>query len=110
MKDRAAFSYRFPPENTPQIMMASTDLRILCLGASLVAGYSCMGAVYHPFSHSLVTMLGRTMPQVKVEIDVDGVPGDRVTTGTFVERIKKHGESLRAAMGVIRALSVDTGG
>lgn len=72
--------------------MAPEKLRILCLGASLVAGYSSMGAVFHPFSHNLVKMLNLMMPGVEVEVEVDGVPGDRVTTGRFIERMKRHCE------------------
>lgn len=84
----------FPPDRTTNIseIMAKTKLRILCLGASLVAGYSSMGAVYHPFSHHLAKVLGTIMPEVEVETIVDGVPGDRVTTGTFLERMQKHCE------------------
>lgn len=51
-----------------------------------------MGAVYHPFSNHVVKLLNMTMPGVDVEIVVDGVPGDRVTTGTFVKRMQKHCE------------------
>ncbi|CAN8102786.1 unnamed protein product [Discula destructiva] len=70
--------------------MAPKQVRILCLGASLVAGYSCLGAVYHPFSHNLLKMLRMLMPQIDFEIEVDGLPGDRVTTGRFIERMKGH--------------------
>lgn len=70
--------------------MSSKKIRILCLGASLVAGFSSMGAVYHPFSTHIVKMLKATMPDVDVEVVVDGVPGDRVTTGTFVKRMQRH--------------------
>lgn len=73
-------------------IMAKTKLRILCLGASLVAGYSSMGAVYHPFSQHLAKVLGMMMPEAEIETVVDGVPGDRVTTGTFLKRMQKHCE------------------
>lgn len=73
-------------------MEAPKQLRILCLGASLVAGFSSMGAVYHPFSHNLAKRLRTTMPGTEVEIEVDGVPGDRVTTGRFIERMSKQCE------------------
>lgn len=77
--------------------MPPKKLRILCLGASLVAGYSSNGAVYRPFSHHVVKMLGMIMPEADIETVVDGLPGDRVTTGLFLERMQKHCESL--AMG-----------
>lgn len=70
--------------------MAPKKIRILFLGASLVAGYSSMGAVYHPFSQNVVKMLGTIMPDTEIETVVDGVPGDLVTRGTFRERMQKH--------------------
>lgn len=70
--------------------MAPKKIRILFLGASLVAGYSSMGAVYHPFSQDVVKMLGTIMPDTQIETVVDGVPGDLVTRGTFRERMQKH--------------------
>lgn len=70
--------------------MAPKKIRILFLGASLVAGYSSLGAVYHPFSQNVVKMLGTIMPDTEIETVVDGVPGDLVTRGTFRERMQKH--------------------
>ncbi|KAH8774531.1 SGNH hydrolase-type esterase domain-containing protein [Diaporthe sp. PMI_573] len=70
--------------------MSIKKIRILFLGASLVAGYSSMGAVYHPFSQHVVKMLGTIMPDTKIETVVDGVPGDLVTRGKFLERMQKH--------------------
>lgn len=72
--------------------MAPEEIRILCLGASLVAGFSCAGAVYHPFSSNLVKMLKKTIPGIEVDVEVDGVPGDRVTAGTFIRRMKAQCE------------------
>ncbi|KAG8158022.1 hypothetical protein KVR01_012294 [Diaporthe batatas] len=70
--------------------MSTKKIRILFLGASLVAGYSCMGAVYHPFSQHVASMLGTILPDTKIETVVDGVPGDMVTRGRFLERMQKH--------------------
>lgn len=70
--------------------MSAKKIRILFLGASLVAGYSSMGAVYHPFSHNVVKMLGTIMPDTEIEAVVDGVPGDLVTRGKFLERMQRH--------------------
>lgn len=70
--------------------MSAKKIRILFLGASLVAGYSSMGAVYHPFSHNVVKMLGTIMPDREIEAVVDGVPGDLVTRGKFLERMQRH--------------------
>ncbi|KAL1848914.1 hypothetical protein Daus18300_013423 [Diaporthe australafricana] len=82
--------------------MSPKKIRILFLGASLVAGYSNMGAVYHPFSQNVVKMLGLTMPDTEIETVVDGVPGDLVTRGRFLERMLRHsfniaGEEILAA-------------
>lgn len=71
-------------------MKPPKQLRILCLGASLVAGFSSGGAVYHPFSHNLVQKLRIAMPDTEIEVVVDGVPGDRVTTGRFIDRMKNQ--------------------
>ena len=70
--------------------MPPKKLRILFLGASLVAGYSSWGAVYHPFSQNVVKMLRMTLPGTDIETVVDGVPGDLVTRGKFLERMQKH--------------------
>lgn len=75
-------------DDTTSTTKAPKQLRILCLGASLVAGFSSGGAVYHPFSHNLVRKLRTAMPGTEIEIVVDGIPGDRVTTGTFIDRMK----------------------
>lgn len=66
------------------------SMRILCLGASLVAGYSSGGRIEHPFSQNLATMLRATMPGTEIGIAVDGVPGDLVTRGTFLKRMRKQ--------------------
>lgn len=76
--------------------MSIKKIRILFLGASLVAGYSSMGAVYHPFSQHVVKMLGTILPDTKIETVVDGVPGDMVTRGKFLERMQKHCKWPRA--------------
>lgn len=72
--------------------MPGKKLRILCLGASLVAGFSSNGAVYHPFSDHVVKMLRMVIPGTEIETVVDGVPGDKVTSGMFLERMQNHCE------------------
>lgn len=57
-----------------------------------MAGYSCLGAVYHPFSLNVEKMLRMTMPGTEIETVVDGVPGELVTSGKFLERMQKHCE------------------
>lgn len=65
-------------------------MRILCLGASLVAGYSSGGCVEHPFAQNLARVLRASMPGTEIDIVVDGVPGDLVTSGTFSRRMQKQ--------------------
>lgn len=72
--------------------MAPKKLRILFLGASLVAGYSSLGAVYHPFSQNVVKMLSMVMPGTEIETVVNGVSGQLVSSGNFFERMQKHCE------------------
>ena len=57
------------------------DLRILCFGASLVEGYTQYGLKYTPFSTSMSTKLQQKWPDVKLDVDVNGVSGDMVTGG-----------------------------
>lgn len=90
---------------TPTTMKPPKQLRILCLGASLVAGFSSGGAVYHPFSHNLVKKLRTAMPGIEIEVVVDGVPGDRVTTGRFIDRMKNQCKSRYHTIHSVERLS-----
>lgn len=73
----------------------SKPLRILCLGNSLVYGYSDMGASEHPFAGNLAKFLRMTLVPIAratdIDIVVDGKPGDLVTRGQFLERMQKQG-------------------
>lgn len=73
--------------------MSPKTIRILCLGASLVAGYSSMGSVEHPFSENLAKTLRASLPDTEIDIVVDGVPGDLVTRGSFLRRMQGHCKS-----------------
>ncbi|KAM0806949.1 putative SGNH hydrolase-type esterase domain-containing protein [Seiridium cardinale] len=63
---------------------SKTPLRILCLGDSLTAGYPPA----HPYAGKLVEYLEAAFPTHGVEIQVDGVPGDLVTRGSFIKRME----------------------
>lgn len=78
--------------------MPPKKLRILCLGASLVAGYSCYGAVHHPFSTNMVKMIRIIEPTVDIEAIVDGLPGDKVTSGRFAQRMQSHCKSTVSSL------------
>jgi hypothetical protein len=77
-------------------------LRILCLGDSLTAGYSCYGMVFSPYSttfkESLVRLLDSEDYREKnkgrgprIEVVTDGKSGDLVSAGgTFEERMRSR--------------------
>lgn len=59
-------------------------LRILCFGDSLTAGYP----VGHPYAAKVAQKIEETFPGREVECAVEGVPGDLVTTGWFLNRMQ----------------------
>ncbi|KAI8629416.1 GDSL-like Lipase/Acylhydrolase [Xylariaceae sp. FL1651] len=61
-----------------------SPLRILCFGDSLTAGFP----VDNPYSGQLTEKIEKEYPGRKVECDVEGQPGDLVTSGHFLERIQ----------------------
>lgn len=87
-------------------------LRILCLGASLVYGYSGEGTIEHPFSQNLAKILRAALPDTDIDIVVDGVPGDLVTSGTFVKRMQSqcmsHNITSLAHIGCLHRLTMHT--
>lgn len=59
----------------------------------MVAGYSDMGRIEHPFSHNLAKLLRASLPPgTAIDMVVDGVPGDLVTRGSFLRRMQGHCE------------------
>lgn len=60
-----------------------TPLRILCFGDSLTGGYPPA----HPYADILVEKLQAAFPTHHVDAEVDGVPGDQVTNGSFLWRM-----------------------
>ncbi|OIW35662.1 SGNH hydrolase [Coniochaeta ligniaria NRRL 30616] len=66
-------------------------IRILCIGDSLTAGYSCLGAVYHPYEEKLVQMVEMAFPEYEVESVEDGMDGDLVSSrGNFLPRMTRR--------------------
>jgi lysophospholipase L1-like esterase len=65
--------------------MGKTPFRILCFGASLTEGHP----VGHPYAEALKAKLSVAFPSLDVQCDVDGVAGDLVTRGTFLERMAR---------------------
>lgn len=65
-------------------------LSILCFGDSLTAGWYKYGLEYHPYAKKLHECLQAALPTTDIMIEVDGVPGDLVTSppGSFLSRIQ----------------------
>ncbi|KAJ1326781.1 acyl-CoA thioesterase I [Microdochium nivale] len=81
------------PKHTGQRPASSakrTPLRILCFGDSLTSGFRAG----MPYSLELRLKLAAAFPHHEIHCEVDGVPGDRVVKGTFIERMR---QALRMA-------------
>ena len=63
-----------------------TQLRILCFGDSLTAGYYHWGLEYHPYAIRLEERLKEKHPSADFQITSDGLPADRVINGLFNSR------------------------
>lgn len=61
-------------------------LRILCFGNSLTRGHP----VEHPYAIRMRQVIEQAFPGRKVEYEVDGMPGDLVTVGSFISRIERN--------------------
>ncbi|KAI0545775.1 GDSL-like Lipase/Acylhydrolase [Xylaria curta] len=62
---------------------AEPPLRILCFGNSLTCGYP----VGHPYAERLAQKIEEAFPGRKVECEVEGMPGDLVTNGQYLDRM-----------------------
>ena len=83
--------------------MGSKKLRVLCFGDSLTIGYSSFGAIYHPYSETLEQMVAMALPEVEMDIVVDGRSGDMVRGG-FYERIQKNCKFVSLVPSFVRSL------
>ncbi|KAK4140026.1 SGNH hydrolase-type esterase domain-containing protein [Dichotomopilus funicola] len=70
-------------------MASPPELRVLCFGDSLTAGYASWGAIHHPYQEMLEQILSMAYPDLKVETLEDGVPGAMVKNG-FQTRMNAH--------------------
>lgn len=68
--------------------MSNQVTRVLCFGDSLTAGYTRFGAEYQPYRIVLASHLAAAFPHRKFEVWDNGVPGDTVSGGSFLERIE----------------------
>ncbi|KAI1166508.1 SGNH hydrolase-type esterase domain-containing protein [Nemania serpens] len=69
---------------------AEPPLRILCFGNSLTCGYP----VGNPYADKVAEKIEAAFPGRKVECEVEGMPGDLVTTGLFLNRMQMSWASL----------------
>jgi hypothetical protein len=73
-----------------RILNMTQSLSILCFGDSLTAGFYHHGLGYHPYAKKLYECLQAAFPTAEFMIEVDGAPGDLVTSppGSFPSRIQ----------------------
>ncbi|KAI3331964.1 GDSL-like Lipase/Acylhydrolase [Xylariaceae sp. AK1471] len=67
---------------------SESPLRILCFGNSLTCGYP----VGNPYAEALAQKIEEEFPGRKVEYEVEGLPGDLVTRGQYIERMQQSWE------------------
>ncbi|KAI0432635.1 SGNH hydrolase-type esterase domain-containing protein [Xylaria sp. FL1042] len=63
---------------------ADPPLRILCFGNSLTCGYP----VGDPYAGRMIEKIEEAFPGRRVECEVEGMPGDLVTTGQYIPRMQ----------------------
>lgn len=66
------------------------QIRILCFGASITAGFYRFGLAHHPYAKRLLQVLQTALPTTKIEVDIDALSGDRVIGGRYFERLAPH--------------------
>jgi lysophospholipase L1-like esterase len=65
-------------------------LRILCFGDSLTSGFPAD----NPYAGRMTEKIEEAFPGRKVECEVEGAPGDRVTDGRYLNRMQMSCECL----------------
>ncbi|KAL9597448.1 MAG: hypothetical protein Q9219_005140 [cf. Caloplaca sp. 3 TL-2023] len=71
-------------------MSPSNELRILCFGASITAGFHAFGFKHHPYVKQLSRRLQEAFPFRKITIDIDALSGDKVIGGQYHSRLNPH--------------------
>lgn len=66
------------------------QVRILCFGASITAGFHAFGLRFHPYAIQLQRRLDQVLAGTKVNIQIDGLPGDRVIQGSYFRRLESR--------------------
>ncbi|GAW12231.1 hypothetical protein ANO14919_015920 [Xylariales sp. No.14919] len=77
--------------NKPAKGSTEPPLRILCFGNSLTCGYP----VGNPYAVRLAQKIEEAFPGRTVEYEVEGMPGDLVTTGQYINRMQASWESAQ---------------
>lgn len=62
-------------------------LRILCLGDSLTAGYTCYGLNHFPYSTYIQASLKAFLPSTEILVKTSGLSGDCVVGGQYLGRM-----------------------
>lgn len=71
-------------------MANKQELRILCFGASITAGFHSWGLRHHPYATRLKDRLHAGLPSRSLEVEVDGLSGDRIIGGEYLSRLTRH--------------------
>ena len=74
-----------------------SEIKILCFGDSLTAGYSRYGLLHFPYAEHLKAKLQAAFPSMKIRIDVEGMSGAQVQ-GQYLGRLNRA--CLKAKDGV----------
>ena len=73
------------------------NLRILCFGDSLTAGYTMMGYAHYTYSEVLEGVLERFFPSTRITIDISGLSGDQVVGPSSMFLRRMEGKTAKAA-------------
>ncbi|KAL8667757.1 MAG: hypothetical protein Q9168_007193 [Polycauliona sp. 1 TL-2023] len=71
------------------------ELRVLCFGASITAGYYSFGLRQHPYATRLKYRLQARLSSHQIQLQVDGLSGDRVIGGQYLSRLQAQFDPTR---------------
>ena len=74
---------------------AKEQIRVLCFGASITAGWSSYGFHHYPYASRLSARLADELPTSHFSIEVDGSPGDTAIKGQYMNRIQRDVRNAR---------------
>ncbi|KAL8652389.1 MAG: hypothetical protein Q9226_004292 [Calogaya cf. arnoldii] len=91
-------------------MAQAQEIRVLCFGASITAGWYNSGLQRHPYAIRLKDRLRKALPSYNVEVDIDGQSGDRVVGGEYLSRLEPYFNVIGGKKGKIDWLVFQAGG